>query len=88
MNALYDLFTAHPWILTIIAGFIGLFGATVLGFCMYVVLNSAIDKWQGFTRRNTLKPMATRMTRDDLMARRLAKFCAQRANTLRVANRK
>jgi hypothetical protein len=61
----------------------GIVGTGLLLYELRVVINKALDRLQELARR----PMATKMSRAQIMRRRLERSVSRRMDTIREANR-
>jgi hypothetical protein len=71
------------WTYVLMSIVIGIIGLGTLGFALYLSINGLIDKYQEKKRR----PMATDISRDELMYRRLKRSVHMRISTIKQANR-
>jgi hypothetical protein len=67
MNPFHDLSTIFPLSFIVLSGLIGAFSLGVICFAAHLGFSWAIDRWQEKHRRG----MATRMSREEIMFRRL-----------------
>lgn len=83
-----ELMTKFSWAFIVLYVLIGITAAIVLGLCFYFAVNSAIDRYQGWARRR--KPMASRMSKDEILRARQRKAAGRKAQVmdagLRVSN--
>lgn len=63
---LTELYAVFGPAYTALATIIGAFAVAVWGYLVWVATNALIDAWQGYVRRKRA-PMATPVTRDELM---------------------
>jgi hypothetical protein len=74
--------TYEKWAIAYLA-IAGIVGTGLLLYELRVVINIAIDRIQELSRR----PMATRMSRAQIMRRRLERSVRRRMQTIRLANK-